>query len=723
MPVTVKKKDGVIIYAESVGGLSTGLSSLYKQSGGLWIGWPGISDDELTPMEKAEIHKVLVEEHQCLPVFLSNEEIDQYYHGFSNRTIWPLFHYFISKVDYFKETWEAYKSVNKKFLESIQLVLGSEDIVWVHDYQLMLLPQMIKDAYPDNKVGFFLHIPFPSYEIFRLLLWREDILHGILGADLIGFHTYDYVGHFLNSVRRLLGLEDNFNKLVYEDRYINVDAFPMGIDYHRFTQINIDSELKFQQMYQAKQTGIKTILSIDRLDYTKGISERIEAFKQFLSKYPEYHKRVRWNIIIAPSRVEIASYDQLRKEVTEAISEVNGRFGTLDWMPIWFYFRSFTQEELIHFYRCADVMLVTPLRDGMNLVAKEYIASHTDCEGMLVISETAGAASELFESVIVNANDYDAIAAGIKEALDMPKEEKISRNKSMHQRLKRYNVEFWGTDFIKALDNAVLESKHKNHQISIEKESNMLESAYRNAKRRILLLDYDGTLIGFNPIPEAAKPDQEIKELLSELTRDPKNTVVIISGRDRLFLENWLGDINGLYLVASHGLSIYIPEENKWTMTTIPDSSWKDIVRPVIERYIDRMPGALIEEKDFAIALHYRQCDSDMATIKIREIKETLLAMTSTSAISIQAGNKVLELKDRRVNKGMAASLLIGHNNYDFFLGVGDDYTDEDLFSAIPKNGFSIKIGLGNTSAAYSLKSWKSMRHVLRRFTEISREK
>ena len=395
LPVTVQKKNGAITYTESVGGLATGLSSLYKQSEGLWIGWPGIAAEELTPLEKAEIQRVLLERHQCFPVFLSYNEVEQYYHGFCNSTIWPLFHYFIDKVDFKSHNWGIYKAVNEKFSDSTELVLKSGDIIWVHDYQLMLLPQMIKESHPDNEVGFFLHIPFPSYEVFRLLTWREELLYGILGADLIGFHTYDYVRHFLSSVRRLLGIEDHFNRLVYEDRYVRVDAFPMGIDYDRFARIDLDSSLDLQPTNLEQRSGVQTILSVDRLDYTKGIPQRIEAFQQFLAQYPEYRGKVRWNIIIAPSRVEIGTYDELRKAVTEAISEVNGQYGTLDWMPIWYFFRSFTQDQLIHFYRNADVMLVTPLRDGMNLVAKEFIASHIDLKGMLVLSETAGAASEL----------------------------------------------------------------------------------------------------------------------------------------------------------------------------------------------------------------------------------------------------------------------------------------------------------------------------------------
>jgi trehalose 6-phosphate synthase/phosphatase len=722
LPVTVKKNGKRLEYIDSIGGLSTGLKKYHEEADSVWVGWPGISEEDITSRERRSIEKTLKEKYKCLPVFLTKEEVDKYYFGFCNNTIWPLFHYFSSQTEYDNTTWEAYVEVNQKFYDRIKSTIGKKDTVWVHDYQLMLLPEIIKRHHPSVQVGFFLHIPFPSAELFRLLVWREDILRGLLGADLIGFHTYDYVRHFLSSTRRLLGLDDALNVINYEDRYVRVDSFPMGIDYKRFAATyddkNLSPELlEFKKIKDAK----KIILSIDRLDYSKGIPARIRAYHNFLDKYPQYKGKVRLNLIVAPSRTEIQNYELLLREIREMVSEINGTFGTLNWMPIWFLFKSFSQEELIAFYRNSDVLLVTPLRDGMNLIAKEYIASRTDFGGMLVLSETAGAASELAEAVIVNANDSDSVALGIKTALEMSSEEKTARNKVMHQRLQRYTVEVWAEDFLKQLKSTCDDVEVVALPKPIESHRDHMEKAYANAKKRILFLDYDGTLVGFKAIPEQAVPDMDLKEMLRELAADPKNTVVLISGRDRNILEAWFSDIPALNIVGSHGLWLKQPGQ-KWTLTATLENEWKDSIRPIFELYADRMPGAIVEEKEFALSLHYRRCNPDMVVAKLNELKQTLVSMTKSSSLVLQEGSKVLEIKDSRVNKGTATSLLIDHNGYDFLFGAGDDLTDEDIFKALPNGAYSIKVGLGRTAARFRTKSWQTMRKVLKHFLDIGFE-
>jgi len=578
---------------------------------------------------------------------------------------------------------------------------------------------MIKDHFPDTQVGFFLHIPFPSFEIFRLLIWRKEILRGMLGADLIGFHTFEYARHFLSSVRHLLGLENTMNRISYEDRYVQVDAFPMGIDYPFFAREQEEESFQEEALEIIQQTqGTKIILSVDRLDYTKGIPGRLKAFERFLTSYPEYREKVRYHLIVAPSRTDVDLYDDLRKEITEVVSSINGHFGTFTWMPVWFFFRSFSQESLITLYRHSDVLLVTPLRDGMNLVCKEYIAARTDYDGMVVISETAGAASELGEAVIVNANDCDAIARGLKTALDMPREEKKARNKTMHRRLQRYNVDFWAGEFLHALRHSVSESTQTIKQRSIEKGSYLIENAYQNANKRVLFLDYDGTLVGFSPQPDQARPDEELIQLLEVLVNDPRNTVVIISGRERYDLEEWFQNLN-LYIIASHGLWLRYPGQ-EWIMTTSLDNDWKDPIRYIMELYTDRIPGSLIEEKDYSLAWHYRQSDPDMIAVKLSEVRETLRSIIQAETLGLQEGNKVLEVKDNRVNKGFGAAAFIQNQEYDFIFAVGDDYTDEDLFTSLPQDAYTVKVGLGNISAAYFLKSWQSMRRILKKFADIS---
>ena len=715
LPVTVQKEDAVL-YHKSIGGLATGLKSYHEQSGSIWVGWPGLSNDAITNDEKKKIRRELNDTYRCHPVFLSDDEVNEYYHGFCNKTIWPLFHYFQSKTEYDFTAWETYKRVNEKFFKAVDPLIGSGDIIWIHDYQLMLLPAMIKEKHPNAKIGFFLHIPFPSFEIFRLLIWRAEILRGLLGADLIGFHTYDYVRHFLSSVRRILNLDNNLNSINYEDRTVTIDAFPMGIDYDRFSaEMELLPELVFENT-----ADMKVILSIDRLDYTKGIPERIKAFEQFLADYPDYHEKVRLYLIVAPSREEVDSYDELRREITERIAEINGRFGTINWMPIWYFYKSFSQENLICFYRQADVLLVTPIRDGMNLIVKEYLAARTDYLGMVVLSETAGAASELGEAVIVNANNYCEVEQGLKTALEMPDDIKIMRNKIMHKRLKRYNVHFWASEFLNTLNQLTTESKLAISEKSLTKNSAEIEEAYKQASKRIIFLDYDGTLVSFAPLPHQANPDAELKTILAELAHDPKNTVVIISGRDKYTLEDWLGDLD-VHLIAAHGLWSR-PPRGKWYMMVNIENDWKDSIRHVLDLYADRMPGALIEEKDYSLAFHYRQCEPYVLDVKLGEIREALMSMTRSMNLGLLQGNKVFEIKDNRVTKGFGASSLLQNGYYDFILGAGDDHTDEYLFSSLPESAFKIKIGRGETQANFRAKSVQAMRGMLNRLRELSNQ-
>jgi len=719
LPVTVTKSENGMNYQSSIGGLATGLDGIHKKSNSIWVGWPGLVNENLNAKDKRQMTKELKENYRCKPVYLSEIEMQHFYYGFCNKTIWPLFHYFINKVEYNLDMWDMYVDVNRRFFNEVKSEISDGDMVWVHDYQLMLLPEMIREAFPNVKIGFFLHIPFPSYEIFRLLVWRDEILNGLLGADLIGFHTYDYVRHFLSSVRRLLGFENNLNQISYENRYVNVDAFPMGIDYDLFS-MNYNTPAFQSQVKQivSSKKGEKMILSVDRLDYTKGIPERILALDRFLTKYPEYHEKVRFQLIVAPSRVGVNAYMDLRSEISELVSEINGKHGTVNWMPIWYFFQSFSRESLVALYKYSDVLLVTPLRDGMNLVAKEYIAARTDYKGMVVISETAGAASEIGEVVVVNANDREEIADGIKTALELPQKEIIAINKGLHKRLKRYNVSFWAQEFMNMLEKSGEASDHVA-TIDLEKDCSMIVDAYQKAEKRIILLDYDGTLVGFKPLPEQARPDPELKRMLFDLADNPKNKVVIVSGRDRYTLEDWLGDLR-INMLAAHGL--WRRElDGQWEMTVSLDNSWKTSVGNMLQMYCDRMPGALIEEKDYSLAFHYRQCEPDMVAKKLNEVWAALTSMTQSMSLSVQEGNKVLEIKDMRVDKGQSSLSFLHEQDYDFVLGVGDDHTDEDLFAVMPNDAFSVKVGIGMTDANYRLGSWRSMRKLLKQLIETDK--
>ena len=636
-----------------------------------------------------------------------------FYSGFCNRTIWPLFHYFANHAIYDKEQWESYSRVNKLFCQEILKITKPDDIIWIHDYHLFLLPKMLKEKLPQSKIGFFLHIPFPSFEIFRLLPWRKEILEGMLGADLIGFHTYDYASHFISSIRRLLGYEHTFGQITVGHRIVKVDAFPMGIDFDQYAKAEIDTKWlnRIQNQFSSGK-NCKIILSIDRLDYTKGIPQRLEAFDLFLERYPEYRKCVTLIMVAVPSRTGVETYRQLKQQVDELVGRINGKHGTIGWMPVWYLYRFLPFENIVALYNLADVALVTPLRDGMNLIAKEYVASKKDGRGVLVLSEMAGAFYELAEAIIVNPNNREEVAQSMKQALSMPEEERIERNATMKQRLQRYEVNTWAQDFMNSLSQITAVQQEVALKILTDKNKKDILKAYRKSAHRLLFLDYDGTLVPFAQKPGLARPDNHILQLLEELNQDEKNEVILISGRDKQTLENWFDHLNTA-LSAEHG--VWIKERNgEWVMVKPLQSDWKKEVRPIFELYVDRTPGSFMEEKTFSLVWHYRNVDPELGSRRAWELKEALNNFTESYNLVISEGSKAIEIKNGEINKGIAGLLWTSKRTWDFILAIGDDWTDEDLFEALPDSAHSIKVGLGRTKAKYYLTDHKEVRDFLK---------
>jgi trehalose 6-phosphate synthase/phosphatase len=705
LPVSIEKRKGALHFHPSVGGLATGLSALYKSYSSIWIGWPGIALDNIKEGAE-EIETKLMSELDCKPIFLSQTDIEKYYHGFSNRTLWPLFHYFPQYVVNDRSFWEAYKRVNKLFSDSVLEIARKGDTIWIHDFHLMLLPSLIREKLPDAAIGFFQHIPFPSFEIFRLLPWREEILEGLLGADLIGFHTYDYARHFLLSVHRLLGYEYSMGQINAHDRIIRVDTFPMGIDYARFSNAVYNPEVKKEiANLQDKLHDRKIIISIDRLDYTKGIPQRLEAFSAFLNRNPEYKEKVSFILVAVPSRTQVEHYRLLKKEVDELTGKINGEHGRIGWVPVCYLYRFLDFPALVALYIVADVAVVTPTRDGMNLIAKEYIATRTEGNGVLILSEMAGASQELGEAIVVNPNNTDEVADALKRALMMPKEEQIRRNRAMQNRIERYDVIRWSEEFLDRLVHTKKLQEERNAKLVSPKVNEEIINDYNNAKRRLLLLDYDGTLVPFSGKPEEARPGDVLMRLLKRLASDPKNEVIIISGRDRYTMERWFGEL-ALNLVAEHGIWI---KERDWEMIEPLTSEWKKEIYPIIELYMDRTPGSFIEEKEFALVWHYRKADPELSSMRVGELIDELLNLTANLNLHVLKGDKVVELKNIGINKGRAALRWIKKEEWGFILAIGDDWTDEDIFDVLPNSAYSIKVGLKPSLARFNLDSTGSV--------------
>lgn len=713
LPVTAKREENGVHFVPSVGGLVTGLRSVHASGKSLWVGWPGIASEALRGKEAA-VRRDLAERN-CVPVFLSQRDVQDYYGGFSNRTIWPLFHYFTQHATYNPAQWQAYRRVNERFAAAVVEVAGPDDTIWVHDYHLMLTPALIRARLAEVRIGFFLHIPFPAYEVFRLLPWREEVLEGLLGADLLGFHTYDYVGHFLDSAHAILGLEHTFADVQVGERVVRAEAFPMGIDSDRFrSTAQAAVTLREAARIKSHVAQRKIILSVDRLDYTKGIVERLKAFDLFLNENPAWRERVTLILVLVPSRTQVEEYRGLKRTIDELVGQINGRHGTVGWVPIWYLYRSVPFERLVALYRAADVALVTSLRDGMNLVAKEYVASKVDGDGVLILSEFAGAAQELREALLVNPNDMAGMARAIGQALDMPAQERAERLRAMQERVRTYDVGRWAADFLAELELVTKRRVRPCPEPLTESEAAQLVTDYHNAAARLLLLDYDGTLVPFAPTPDEACPDPELVDLLARLAADRRNKVVIVSGRDRGTLAARFGDL-GVGLVAEHGAWVR-DSDGPWHAVALRDENWKAKVRPILDRYVRRTPGALVEEKEFSLALHFRMADPQASRFRARELKHLLVNLTTHLDLHVLEGNHVIEIKAGAFDKGRAVTRWVDKKEWGFILAVGDDRTDEDMFGALPEGAYTIKVGPGASRARFRMAAPSEVRALLTRF-------
>ena len=722
LPIQLSKLENSFDITPSSGGLATGVNSI-RDDNSVWIGWSGIKSEEFTSKSNNHIKKILKEKN-LIQVELSSIEIENYYYGLSNKSLWPLFHYFIDYSKFNDNHWDTYFKVNKKFCDAVVSNVEKNGTVWVHDYQLMLLPKMIRDLRPDVSIGFFLHIPFPSYEIFRIFPRRKELLEGILGADLVGFHTYNYERHFLSSIKRILRKEVNFNRISHDSREIAVNTFPMGIDYQKFHNAakthdrlkkSQESNLKKQlDLHKKSSQKGKLILSIDRLDYTKGIINRVKAFEIFLEKYPQYLGKVRLVMLTVPSRSDVSDYKNLKKETDELVGRINGKFATVNWTPIWYYYRAMNFDDLIDLYMNSDIAMITPLRDGMNLVAKEFVSTRVNLDGVLILSEMAGASIELFDSILVNPFDLDQMSESILKALEMPAREQKRRMLTMQKRLSRYTVQRWAKDFINSLS--------KKSSINLEKETieinkTIEKNIYKKFKKsfkKVLFLDYDGTLVKFNNDPELAVPNKNLLKLLKSINLKDKTEVFIVSGRDQFFLDKWFGKLN-INLVAEHGNFIKYSDSSKWFSKNNDDLEWKNDVSPIFESFTDNTPGTFIENKKNTLVWHYRKTDPELAKRRIMELKTVLSSLISEN-ISVIDGNKALEVTNLSINKGNIINELLSNENYDFIFCCGDDASDEYMFNALPENSISIKVGEKNTLAKYFVKNSDKIKSILSNF-------
>lgn len=694
LPVKVRKnEDGQFEFQRSEGGLATGLGSLELSVEKHWIGWPGINLS--AEDEKKQISDCLGEMN-FHPVFLSEDQIENYYEGYSNNILWPLCHYFYSYVQYEAPYWKIYKEVNQLFAKISTKLIRPGDIVWIHDYHLMLLPQLIRDNFKNVSIGYFHHIPFPSYELFRVLPERAEILNGLLGADLIAFHTHDYMRHFVSAAERVMELQFNLDQILIDNRMVYVDAFPMGINYELYNDAILNPDVQEKATTLKKNFGDhKLMLSVDRLDYSKGILHRIKGYSQFLEHHPEYREKISLVMVVVPSRDTVEHYANLKTRIDEAIGSINGKFSTINWTPIYYFYHSLEFEELVAMYHIADIALISPLRDGMNLVAKEYVAAKRNQPGVLILSEMAGAAIELNDAIIINPNNVDQIEQAILQALQMSEEEQLGQLRRLQKVVSHQTVKKWADGFVNELE-AIRQKNLENDRKRINKRLlRKIRNDYVQSAKRLFILDYDGTLSPFKDKPEDAVPSRELLDVLNDLVSDTRNRVVISSGRDSRTLDSWLGHLN-LDMAAEHGA--FYKEKGVWFKKSIAQE-WDAGLLQLLQDFIDKTPYSNLEIKETALVWHYRKVDEWLASMREQQLVNALIVPCSRLNLQIMRGNKIVEIKIPQYSKGAEAKRLIMQENYDFILAIGDDTTDEDTFSALPEKAYTIKIG-GNSNLA-----------------------
>jgi trehalose 6-phosphate synthase/phosphatase len=721
LPFKISDENGTKKIHQSSGGLVSALISLSGKSNAealyhnvLWVGKGDEGLEDGMQMDETGVS------FRLIPVAITDSMDKNFYGGFCNNLLWPLFHYFPSLAILDENYFEDYVEANRLFADKIKSIAEPGDFIWIHDYHLFLLPSMLRDELPSANIGFFLHIPFPTFELFRNLPrpWREAILRGVLGSDLIGFHINDYCQYFLRSVSRFLGYEVTMNTVALEDRLVRVDAYPIGIDYDKFSsaaarspeveaaKINILGFLKDRRL----------IFSVDRLDYSKGFLYRLAGFECFLDSHPEWIGKIIFNMVIVPSRDAIASYQAMKHEIEATVGRINGKYSTLAWLPVLYQYKSLSFPELVALYSLSDVGLITPIRDGMNLVAKEYIACQTAGKGMLILSETAGASAELSEALLINPTDKREVADALNRALTMPARNREILVARMQKRISRYTVFSWAADIIQGVETIKKEQELRKVNLITTPIESQIIAQYRQASRRVIFIDYDGTLVPFSRIPELAIPEAQTMLQLKLLGEDPQNTVVIISGRIKDFMEEWLGKLNAI-LIAEHG-AFQKTAGGTWECTIDPDQTWKEGILQVMQRYLDRCNGSFIEEKFSSLVWHYRNSPLEIGSLRAKELTEELRTLVShENKLHILEGNKVVEVKRTGYDKGSAASKLVSSSENDFIIAIGDDKTDEDIFRSLPPHAITIKIGLTATLAKYNLVNQRDVSRFIDRLT------
>jgi trehalose 6-phosphate synthase/phosphatase len=695
LPVRLTIAGDDVSVKRSSGGLATALEAVRGDAA--WVGWPGTV---VPPALEKRVAQRLARDH-LYPVLLSVDEEEDFYNRVCNDTLWPLFHYFSDRLRITPEAWQRYVEVNERFAEAILAHCEPDTRVWIHDFHLMLVPAMLRAREPRLSIGFFLHTPFPSSEVYRLLPAREQLLRGVLGADYVSFQIGDYARHFRSSCLRILGIDSDPDWLEVDGRRVGIGVDPIGIDVEGFRETLAEKETarllaELEQQYGERQL----ILGVERLDYTKGIPHKLQAYERFLERDPDRARTTTMIQVLVPSRLESPEYRAQRDEIELRIARINGRFGQPGSTPVEYINRDISKPALVALYRRADVMMVTALRDGMNLVAHEFVLCQSEpglpgrWRGSLLLSELAGAAQVLPGALLVNPWDVEGVVEHLARALGQTARERQRRLETMAKRVQDLDTRRWAEGFLTRLGRYSRRDRATKRPPSVDDAmQERLDRRFGRARTRTIVLDYDGTLREFEVHPDLAQPTTEIRALLRSLAALPATDVHIVSGRRRRNLEQWFGRLP-IHLCAEHGYLARAPGE-EWRTLLELDLSW---LRP-IERHLRRVaadvPGAHVERKSCSVAWHYRQAEPEYGSWRARELLNDLPQHLAGAPAEILAGHQVVEVRALGVDKGVYVRSLFpeGKESTHFVLGLGDDRTDHDLLDALPSGSVAGHVG------------------------------
>ncbi|CAA3029350.1 alpha,alpha-trehalose-phosphate synthase [UDP-forming] 1 [Olea europaea subsp. europaea] len=729
LPVSAVRKDKDSWLLEiNAGGLVSAL--LVKDFEARWIGWAGVNvPDEVG--QKA-LTKALAEK-RCIPVFLDEEIVHQYYNGYCNNILWPLFHYLglpqedrLATTRSFQSQFAAYKKANQMFADVVNKHYVEGDVVWCHDYHLMFLPKCLKERNSKMKVGWFLHTPFPSSEIHKTLPSRSELLNAVIAADLVGFHTYDYARHFVSACTRILGIEATPEGVEDQGRLTRVAAFPIGIDSERFIRaLGVPQVQKHMKELKERFDGRKVMLGVDRLDMIKGIPQKLLAFEKFLEEKPSWHDKVVLLQIAVPTRTDVPEYQKLSSQVHEIVGRINGRFGTLTAVPIHHLDRSLDFQALCALYAVTDVALVTSLRDGMNLVSYEFVACQDSKKGVLILSEFAGAAQSLGAgAILVNPWNVTEVAAAIEQALIMPAEEREKRHQHNFEHVSSHTAQQWAEFFVSELNDTVIEAQERIRRVPPQLVFSDAIKHYLQSTNRLLILGFNATLTEPVDTPGRRRGDQikemelklhpELKVPLKMLCNDPNTTIVVLSGSERSVLDDNFGDFD-MWLAAENGMFLR-SAKGRW-MTTMPEHlnmDWVDSVKHVFEYFTARTPRSHFERRETSLVWNYKYTDIEFGRLQARDMLQHLwTGPIGNSSVDVVQGSHSVEMRAVGVTKGAAIERILGEIVHSKAICTPIDYVlclghflgkDEDVYTFFDPDLSFGTMGMPRTKACDTTK-------------------